>query len=195
MLLLLSCPLLFSCSSRQMLSSDSEEAMLAYRERALGLHALNAWDLVGKLSIDDGHDGGSGRLQWQVRDAESRLDFHGALGRGAWKLNIAPGEAELQKADGSIVRSATVEELLEAELGWVIPLSALKWWVLGVAAPGSAEDLEMDEKGRVLQMHQHGWRISFDRYRFFGALELPGRMDAVRGQNRVKLVVTRWSVP
>ncbi len=201
-LLLLLCPLLLSplllsCSNRQVLSPDSEQAVLAYRKRAFGLHALIDWDLAGKLSIDDGQNGGSGRLHWQVRGAESQLDFRGALGRGAWRLNIASGVAVLKKADGTVIRSATVEKLLEKEVGWVIPLKDLQWWVLGVAPPGASDDLglDLDEEGRVLQMHQHGWKISFDRYRLFGAFELPGRMHAVQGQNRVKLAVASWSVP
>lgn len=188
---LVSCLFLISCSARQ-LAPDHEAALFAYQNRASGLKTLTAWDLTGKLSLDDSTDGGSGRLRWQVRDTRSIMNFRGAMGKGAWQLNSSPGFAELLRADGSITRSASLSDLVNSELGWHIPVDSLKWWVLGVAAPGSTEGLDLDEQGRILAMQQDGWNISFDRYRLFGSFELPVRMDAVRGRYRVKLAVASW---
>ena len=62
-----------------------------YEDRASRLNATGEWGLVGKISLDDGDDGGSGRLQWSVEPSYSELDFHGAMGRGAWHLQIGAG--------------------------------------------------------------------------------------------------------
>jgi len=188
------CLLLYACSSHQRIASDSAAASHAYQQRLAVLENLTDWDLAGKLSLDDGDDGGSGNLSWSVRDAESRMKFRGALGKGAWQLDSGPGFAELQRSDGSLVRSASVSRLVEAEIGWQIPVDSLKSWVLGIAAPGSTDLLELDEQGRVIAMQQDGWNITYNRYRQFGDIELPGRMDAVRGQYRVKMAVSRWTL-
>jgi outer membrane lipoprotein LolB len=185
--------ILVSCSTRQLVAPDSEAAAFAYRQRASLLKELTAWDMAGKLSLDDSEDGGSGRLDWQVRDTGSLMHFRAAMGRGAWQLNSGPGYAELLRADGSITRSSSLSDLVEAELGWRIPVDALKWWALGVPAPGSAELLDLDIKGRILAMTQDGWSISFKGYRLFDEVELPGRMDAVHGRYRVKLAVSSWT--
>ena len=187
------CLVLFSCSSHQRTVFDTESAERSYQQRADALSLLTSWDMAGKLSMDDGADGGSGNLNWQVRDTESQMKFRGALGRGAWQLATGPGFAELQRSDGSLVRSASVSELVETETGWHIPVDSLKWWVLGIAAPGVTERLDLDQQGRVQVMRQDGWDITFDRYRQFGEVELPGRMDAVRGEYRVKMAVSKWS--
>ncbi|HSM69074.1 MAG TPA: lipoprotein insertase outer membrane protein LolB, partial [Xanthomonadales bacterium] len=62
-----------------------------------------------------------------------------------------------------------------------------------VAAPGPVDALEFDPEGRALLMHQYGWVIRFSRYRSFGELELPGRVDVVRGEHRVKLAIVDWN--
>lgn len=184
-----------SCVSRQVQAPDEEATKFAFQQREASLAALNSWDMAGKLSIDDGEDGGSGRLSWQVRDDSSVMNFRGALGRGAWQLDTGPGFAELRKADGSVTRAASVRELVESEVGWRVPVDALRWWALGLPAPGGVELLDLDAAGRIIAMQQDGWNVSFNRYRAFGGMELPGRMDAVRGRYRVKMAVSNWTVP
>ena len=188
------CLVLASCSSRQVVPTDRAAAEFAYQQRAASLSELDSWDMAGKLSVDDGDDGGSGKLSWKVRDESSLMNFRGALGRGAWQLDARPGYAELQKSDGTVTRAESVNDLLETEIGWHIPVQSLKWWALGVSAPGETELLDLDADGRVLAMQQDGWNISFDRYRQFDGVELPGRMDAVRGRYRVKMAVSKWTV-
>ena len=185
--------LLQACGARQVAPAGDAEAASAYRERQQRVSGIDSWALSGRLAVDDGQDGGSGRLSWRVNGANARLEFRGALGRGAWRLDISPHMATLEKADGSVLQAATAGEIAKHEVGWHIPVEALRWWVLGVAAPGSVETLELDPEGRALLMRQHGWVIRFSRYRSFGQLELPGRVDVVRGERRVKLAIVDWN--
>ena len=186
---------LVSCSSRQTLAPDETARTFAYHQRAAELSLRTSRDLSGKLSIDDGSDGGSGKLSWKVKDELSLMSFRGALGRGAWKLDSGPGFAVLSKADGQISRASSVTELVKTELGWHIPVDSLKWWVLGIAAPGEAGLTELDSGGLLQVLHQNGWRITFDRYRLFAEATLPVRIEAVNGPYRIKLAVSGWTFP
>lgn len=185
--------LLVGCSTRQAAPVNNAASEFAYQQRSVELAALTAWDLSGKLSLDDGRDGGSGKLGWQVRPLFDQLDFHGALGKGAWRLVIDEHGAELQKADGTISRAPGIEELVLEEVGWSIPVDSLRWWVLGLAAPGSYARRDLDEGGHMLDLKQHGWDISFDRYRTFDNHEIPGKLVATRGERRVKFAVLDWA--
>ncbi|MFT5138701.1 MAG: outer membrane lipoprotein LolB [Rhodothermales bacterium] len=184
---------LFSCSSHPILAPDDTARAFAYQQRAADLRLRTSWDLSGKLSIDDGEDGGSGKLSWEVSDELSIMSFRGALGRGAWKLDSGPGFAILSKADGQISRANSVSELVETEVGWHIPINSLKWWVLGIAAPGETGLTKLDSGGLLQELHQNGWRITFDRYRIFGKENLPVRIEAVNGPYRIKMAVSRWT--
>lgn len=185
--------LLQACATPMVAPPGDEAAQAAYRERLLSLTEVRRWQLSGRLSIDDGEDGGSGRLDWVVDEDDAQLEFRGALGKGAWRLEISPAAAVLHKADGSVRVAPSVDELVLEEIGWRIPVSALQWWVRGLAAPGPADTRTLDPEGRLLALEQHGWRIEFSRYREFGKQTLPARLDATRGPRRVKLAVVEWS--
>ena len=169
--------------------SDSKAA---YLERASRLDAIPEWGLVGKISLDDGDHGGSGRLQWDVRSDSSELDFHGAMGRGAWHLQIGPDGAILKEANGTEQTASGVNDLIQDRMGWPIPVDALQWWVRGLAAPGAIEDKKLDPEGLLISLEQFGWSVVFNRYDSVAGVVLPKRLNATRDNYRVKLAVSRW---
>jgi outer membrane lipoprotein LolB len=189
------CLVIASCSTAPVVTVDSEASSASFQKRQLTIGSMETWTLSGKLSIDDSQEGGSGRLTWSVSPGRSQMNFRGALGKGAWQLQSEPGKAELRKADGSLSSAASVNELAESELGWRVPVDALRWWALGLPAAGEPDVLDLDAEGRVLSMQQRGWHIRYDRYKMFGAFELPARMDAVHGRYRVKMAISSWTVP
>ena len=164
----------------------------AYQDRAEKLAAISEWGFVGKLSLDNGDQGGSGKLHWDVKPGSSELDFHGALGRGAWQLKISPGKAVLKEAGGVEQTATDVNDLIQDRLGWLLPVGALQWWVRGLAAPGFIEDEKVDSEGLLINLHQFGWNVDFIRYDSKDGLTLPIRLNATRDSFRVKLAISRW---
>lgn len=166
----------------------------AYQHRAERLGVIEEWKLVGRISLDDGDQGGSGRLQWDVKPNSSELDFHGAMGRGAWHLKIGPEAATLKEANGVEQTSPDVNGLILDNLGWQAPIDALHWWVRGLAAPGAHEELELDANGLLTSINQFGWRVRFSRYDSNTGFQLPKKLSATRDNYRVKLAISRWQM-
>jgi len=164
----------------------------ANQDRIRELNASAEWSLVGKISLDDGDQGGSGRLQWDVKPGYSELDFHGAMGRGAWHLQSGPHGAQLKMADGTEQTAAGVSELIQDHVGWPVPLEALQWWVRGLPAPGEIEKEQLGPDGLLINLRQFGWSVDFNRYDTVGNIELPVRLNATRDNFRVKLAISRW---
>lgn len=183
--------LLGACTGVSVKESGSGDRE-AYEIRAQKLAEISSWGFVGKISLDDGEQGGSGKLRWDVRPGQSRLDFHGALGRGAWNLTIAPGEAVLREADGEVQTAAEVNQLVRDRIGWHLPVDALQWWVRGLEAPGAVEETQFDAGGLLVSLQQFGWRVDFSRYESRDSLALPIRLNASRDNYRVKLAISRW---
>ena len=165
-----------------------------YQQRAAEISAIEEWSFTGKISLDDGNDGGSGRLQWNVLTDSSELDFHGALGRGAWNLHIDPDRAVLNEASGEQQIAASVNTLIQQRIGWPLPVDALQWWVRGLAAPGLVDAEQFDSQGLLVHLEQFGWKIDLNRYKSFAGLALPIRLDARRDNFRVKLAIGRWQM-
>jgi outer membrane lipoprotein LolB len=181
------------CRAVPLAGPADRAAQDAYRARSDELSAWTAWEMRGRLSIDDGREGGSGRLAWRTQDRFSRLDFRGTLGQGAWRLQISDSRAVLERADGSQAEASSVEVLVQQELGWQVPVDALRHWVLGMQAPGPVARVDLDELGRVTHLEQDGWSIELGRYRQAEGVDVPGRIEAARGELRIKLIATSWT--
>lgn len=164
----------------------------AYQDRAEKLAAIPVWSFVARISLDDGDQGGSGRLQWMVSPGGNELDFHAAMGRGAWHLQFGPEGAVLKEANGTVREAKGVNALIQDRLGWTIPVDALQWWVRGLAAPGSIENETLDSAGLLISLDQFGWRVEFNRYDSITGIALPKKLNARRDNYRVKLAINRW---
>ena len=170
-------------------------AQEAYNNRAENIVSVSNWNLVGRISLDDGEEGGSGRIKWVVKADHGAIDFHGAMGRGAWHLEIEPGGATLRLADGSEYFADGVDTLAQQQIGWPIPVKALQWWVRGLAAPGDIDAQQLDAEGLLTSLAQFGWQIDFNRYASDTGVAMPVRLDARRNDYRVKLAIGRWHLP
>jgi outer membrane lipoprotein LolB len=167
----------------------------AYQQRAKQLTVLAEWSLAGKISLDDGDQGGSGRLNWFNRPGATELDFHAALGRGAWNLKIDPDYAVLTESNGETLSARSVNSLIQQRMGWPVPVEALQWWVRGLTAPGMIEEQTIDSDGLLIRLEQFGWTVDFPRYDLSSGVAMPKRLNATMEDYRVKLAVSRWQIP
>jgi outer membrane lipoprotein LolB len=186
--------LVTACSTVPSADSDKDERVALYGERLARLSGAGSWALEGKLAVNSGSDGGSGHFRWQKNPDSHHMDFHGALGRGAWRLDSDPQGAELELADGRVYRSDSVRELVRQRVGWSVPVDYLSWWVRGLAAPGVTEHRTLDDRGRLTDLQQAGWFIEFSRYRPFGGEDMPVKVTARRDDSTVKLAIRRWTI-
>jgi outer membrane lipoprotein LolB len=176
---------LAGCSGIPATEIDSDGRNLLYESRLASLNDITRWEINGK-------DGGSGNFYWLNEGHEHQMSFHGALGRGAWRLEAEEGEAVLELADGETFRAPSINLLVEQQLGWEVPVDSLAWWVRGLAAPGSWQTRELDERGQLEDLDQSGWAITYGRYKDNDGVVMPSKMTARKGSQTVKLVVRDW---
>lgn len=193
--LLFSLALLSACATQspQPGPADPERAQA---QREMALRAWPGWSLTGRLGVQRGEAGGSGRLDWVQVDDRSRLAFRGTLGQGAWRLNVAPDLARLELKDGTVREARRVEDLVFDQTGWEAPVTALAWWVRGLAWPeGPAPaDRRLNEDGTLASLSQAGWTITWTRYTDGPeAQRLPSRLQLSRADVAIKLAISRWS--
>lgn len=184
-----------ACSTVRHPSTENSAQLHAYAQRVNQISTLNNWSLDGRLAISDSKDGGSGRLQWQQHDSATHMSFRGTMGKGAWQLHADPAGARLELANGEMHTAATLNELIFDQIGWRVPVSALSWWVRGLAQPEPWQSRTLDEAGRLSSLVQNGWNIEFDRYQSEDHLAMPEKLTARRGDYSIKLVVKDWQWP
>jgi outer membrane lipoprotein LolB len=194
LLLLLLIFVLPACSTMPPQDVDQARRLELHDIKSERVKKQTSWSLSGKLAISDGKDGGSGKLNWHSGPNSIRMDFHGAMGRGAWRLEADAEGARLELADGKLHQARTVNLLVSSQLGWEVPVDSLAWWVRGLADPGDKAERIIDAQGNLSQLIQDGWTVEYGSYRSFEGLDLPLRLTARQQDWKVKLVVREWDM-
>jgi outer membrane lipoprotein LolB len=192
--LLLAGVLLSACSSTPSVKLEESERVRLYQAKSDQLAAFSAWNMEGRLAVSNETDGGSGQFRWNSNAAGSRMDFHGALGRGAWTLEADEQGAELALADGTVHRAESIDRLIRQQVKWEIPVENLSWWVRGLATPGQFRERVIDGQGNISKLLQDGWTIEYGKYRVFEGLNLPVKLTAHQGKWKVKLAIRSWDL-
>jgi outer membrane lipoprotein LolB len=190
--LLLLLVLLPACSSIQPIVVDEPGRARLYEMKSSQLLTFSNWALIGRLAVSNSEEGGSGNFKWKNNTGDSQMDFHGALGRGAWRLAADAAGAKLELADGTNYKADSIDELVRLQVGWEIPVSSLSWWVRGLVAPGEYRERKIDNEGNLVELLQHGWHIEYGRYSTVEGIHLPARLTARKADWKVKLVVRDW---
>lgn len=169
---------------------SGETAQQRYASRAEILKKLGYWQMSGKLSVKGNERPTGAQLLWSQRGSISELDLSGPVGVGGATLRIAPDTSVLTRSNGKVVRADTPEELIERVIGWPMPASLLRWWVVGVADQGQL--LSIDAEGRPEQFQYAEWTVSYDDYIDIEGLPLPRVMLITDGHLQLKLTRARW---
>lgn len=167
------------------------ERLLSERESAL--FERENFDLSGRIAISDGHDGGSGRFEWEQRGRAFSLRFYAPISAQNWRLEVQPGQALLIESNGAVRVASSAEELLARELNWNLPADALRYWVLGMRAPGAESVAEYADDGRLASLKQRGWEIRYIDFDRDGEPPLPRKLYARSGDHQVRISVRRWN--
>lgn len=170
-----------------------QDRELAWQERQYHLAAVHDWSLSGRLAIQSGHEGWHVRIDWRQQAHDYSILLIAPLGQGSLKLDGNDAFVTLLTDEGESVSASDPGELLYQQFGWRVPVASLRYWVLGVPAPGKRTET-VDEFGRLTELQQDDWSIRFLDYEKRNGLELPGRVFVSNHQAKVKLVIGEWQL-
>lgn len=161
------------------------------------LKDLDRWQARGRLGVSGPENGGSGSFEWRQRGDHADVEIRGPIGIGGVHLEMRGSggtpELTLQTSDGRKLESDAAWSELQSRLGAAVPAGNLRFWMLGIAAPGEHQWHEANENG-VVTLEQGGWRIDYQRYSDEPGARVPMRMTATSGDARVRIVVDRWQL-
>lgn len=163
----------------------------------VAIEALDQWQVRGRIGISGAEGGGSGTFEWQQEADLAKVQIRGPIGIGSVQLQVqgdaANPQLQLQTGDGVTLESDAAWSELEARLGTTLPAGNLRYWLLGLAAPGEHEWSAANEAGEI-SLQQQGWQIEYQRYSDEFGARLPTRLRATSGEARVRIVIDRWQL-
>ena len=161
------------------------------------LNELASWQARGRIGVSGGQGGGSGSFEWQQQGEHADVQIRGPVGIGSVQLqvdgSVQDPQVKLRMANGTTLESQAAWDELEARLGAPVPAGNLRFWMLGIAAPGEHQWHEADSQG-ITALEQGGWRIEYQQYSEEPGARVPMRIQAASGETKVKIVIDRWQL-
>lgn len=184
--------LLAGCASAPVMPPAAHPQQ-AWRQHLDTLERLDHWSIDGRIAVQRGNEGWHANIEWQQRGPAYDILISGPLGQGSVQLKGDGQHVTLRTSKGQSLSDSDPETLLYREMGWRLPVDALRYWVLGMPAPGPAESA-LNPQGFLERLRQAGWNIEFRDYAAQGSTVLPGRVFVKGSRGQVRLVIDSWKL-
>jgi len=165
---------------------------VAWRIHLARLEKLQNWRLEGRIGVVAPSRGGAANVNWRQQGARWSLIFAGPFGLGAVRLWGDSSVLHIRDSRGREWLTEHPEAALERSLGWPVPVSSLRYWIIGRPAPGGAREIQLGARGLLRWIEQGGWTVRYGGYGRVRGVFLPDSITATRAGVRIKLIVSRW---
>jgi outer membrane lipoprotein LolB len=162
-------------------------------EQRAALEKLARYGLSGRVAVAAQGQGFSASLRYQQQARSSNLALDGPLGIGGLRVEIEGEGIAIATSRGEKLDGQAARDELERRLGFQLPLTELRWWLLGLPAPGEVSVNQDAGSGEIHDFTQNGWHVSINSRAPGLGFALPQRLTAEREGARLKLLVEQWS--
>jgi len=161
-------------------------------QQRAALEKLDRFGLNGRAAVAANGQGFSASLRYQQTPGGSNLALDGPMGVGGLRVVLEGKDLKIATSRGEKLDGEAARAELEHRLGFALPLAELRWWLLGIPAPGEVTLNQDAGTGEIHDFTQAGWRVSISSRAAGLGFSLPQRLTAEREGARLKLLVERW---
>lgn len=156
------------------------------------LRNLPAWSLQGRMAVDLGDDGGSGRLDWAHTVNSDTLRMQAPVTGQSWQLHADDAGARIDGLENGTLHADSVESAMQQAFGWSMPVVQIADWVR--AMPHDAADrMQVGPNGLPSELRSGCWQVRYQRWKEqANSLLMPTKLEAQCDDLRLKLVISRW---
>ena len=192
---LLVLPLLLTACVPAVRMKGDASLLAAQHARERVLAPVDRWVLQGRLGVSSGSDGGSGSFSWSQDGDHYEFVLRAPVTGKSFRLSGDNHGALMEGLDGGPIRGRDAESLMHRALGWDVPLSDLRAWVLGLRADSGPAELTFGEDRLPATLLQDGWSVDYREWDTSRQPPLPKKLYAAKPPYKVKLVIESWQLP
>lgn len=160
-LLLLGFACLEGCTS---LGSRSSFKSIPWSIRERQLQKITSWTMEGALSITHGKERELVRFKWEQQPDRYAISIFGPLNIGGIRIIGNTRGVEFWRTNKKCIRARTPEQLMTNQLGWQLPISNLRYWILSLPAKSKVHTQDFDQYEHLTQLSQSGWYIKYSEF-------------------------------
>ena len=140
-----------------------------------GSGSQERWQLSGKIGLRAPQLAESAYVNWRQCSDSFSVRISGPLGQTVARIDGRDDRLTLQFEGRAPMVTSEPELLMQEQLGWSLPIRALRYWVRAEAAAGG----DAEFSGAQLQpstLRQQGWQVDYLAYHQNGATILPAKL-------------------
>nr|VFJ88135.1 MAG: outer membrane lipoprotein LolB [Candidatus Kentron sp. H]VFJ90142.1 MAG: outer membrane lipoprotein LolB [Candidatus Kentron sp. H]VFJ96500.1 MAG: outer membrane lipoprotein LolB [Candidatus Kentron sp. H] len=167
----------------------------AWRVQSDRLRNIRAWSVTGRIALHAEDEAWHARMHWRQQADDYRIRFNAPLAAGAAEITGGPDGVTLRTTDGRNLSAPDPESLLSHVMGWSIPVSGLRYWILGrPEADTPIARLKVDTEGRLIRLEQSGWAIRYLDYRGVEGFQLPAGLILENPHLTARIRIGGWTL-
>lgn len=171
--------------------------ILAVESHEQQIVTLGSWTVRARISVKTPVDSFSGDLRWSQIGNAYNVRLSGPFGSGALTIRGNLDRVILHTSDGQSFSDSTPEKLMRAQLGWNIPVSHVRYWLLGVPDRKSLDNQPtklVDESGRYKSFVQSDCQVFYKDYYEDESPNLPRKISFDCDDLKSRIAVKAWEI-
>ena len=169
---------------------DDPNAVWQFRRQQL--LEKKQWRVFGKLAVRAEGRAWTTTFQWRQMGDDYLLRLSGPFG-GGLQVASRSQRVEVKTADDRTFYTDDPEQVLFEQVGWRVPISGLRYWILGRVEPNkSAKEVYIDVAGRLSRFKQSDWFVRYVEYQDVDEFAMPRKASLESGQVKASVLLTRW---
>jgi outer membrane lipoprotein LolB len=171
-----------------------EEKAPPLAEARQSLYALKVWRMEGRIGVQTAEDAWQANLYWEHEPDQDRLRVSGPLSQGMISIVLQKDLIYVNEGHGTPRLSHDPEAMLKQRLGFAVPLSSLRYWVLGLPDPKQAHTPVPGDGGSSGGFRQSGWTVRMDRYGEAEGRSVPQKLRVQGNGVKLKIIADSWEI-
>jgi outer membrane lipoprotein LolB len=164
-----------------------------WQERKVELQQIADWTIAGALSITHHKKRDIAHFTWVQKQNSYTINIFGPLNIKSVRIVGDANGVEFWHTHKKCTRARTPEQLTLAQLGWELPISNMRYWIVALPAPNTKiTATNFDQYGHLISLHQSGWQIKYSEFKLDIAknIELPKIIELTSKELAVKIKIT-----
>jgi outer membrane lipoprotein LolB len=166
--------------------------------RRAAIEAASNWEARGRIALKTPGSSGQGNFAWVQTGETTVLRVTGPFGAGAYEIRWEPARLTVLSGRGEVAADYSgpdaAQRLMEEQLGWSLPVANARYWLLGLAGPGTTAIETLDAGGLLAALAQDGWDVNYTEYSPQGTVPLPRKLVLSSAAGRIRLVIDDWNI-
>jgi len=170
---------------------------ISWKKRQVVQRQIKDWQLAGVFSITHKKHRDIASFDWRQRRDSYTINISGPMHINSVRIEGDSERVALWRSDEESIEAETPEQLLHSQLGWKLPISHLRYWILGVPDPAKKVNYKyFDRYGHLNFFKQGGWQVKYSQFQIGvkRGMDLPNVIELRNKDIKIKIKIKKYDL-